>query len=336
MKIRRPLAAVVTVAAAAAVGAVAEEFLFRRLFSKQDPEEHEPFGNQVGESFDVTSFDGVRISGEEFGDPLAPAIIFCHGFSLDRRIWHYQIRDLREHFRLITYDARGHGRSQPVIGAEDLKPITSARDLYEVIQSREITDCVVVGHSMGGMTLQAMESFGERYAETMGKVVRGVVLINTTPSGAMGWMSDRDPGRFRTSAMTLWLRTLNRVDTLRRMTPRDLAMFLSRFGFGRHASRTQVAFASQIASDTPTSTLVHGIDALHRYRAPKRLDAIDVPVLCIAGQSDLLTPPSLAQDIASRFPSAELKILEGCGHMAMLERYGEVNDLIHQFAKEVL
>ena len=67
----------------------------------------------------------------------------------------------------------------------------------------------------------------------------------------------------------------------------------------------------------------------------KELSRITVPTLVISGTNDVITPPAEARRMARGIPGARLELLDGAGHMLMLERAETIDSLITDFAREV-
>src|SRR4051794_9146637 len=111
----------------------------------------------MSERSQFTLADGVRLHVEARGPAEAPVtVVLLHGWCLDRRTWQHQVTALRAMHpkpRIITYDARGHGRSS----ATRLPSATLGQlgdDLAEVLRHYAARGPVVLaGHSMGGMTI---------------------------------------------------------------------------------------------------------------------------------------------------------------------------------------
>lgn len=76
------------------------------------------------------------------GTPL----IFLHGFTCDHRNWDPQVEYFASNYKVITYDARGHGQSS----LPDTVPYSYLEDLSALLDYLEIDKAVVIGHSMGG------------------------------------------------------------------------------------------------------------------------------------------------------------------------------------------
>src|SRR5262245_5097388 len=168
-------------AAGAAALLAAERIAVGRLRNQLDPAAGEPFGSLRGRELTVLTDDGVPLVAEVNGPPVAPVtVIFCHGYTLNQDCWHYQRRDLAR-YRLACWDQRDHGRSgRSPSGSASIDQL--GRDLLAVIKAVAPGEApvVLVGHSMGGMTIMAL---AEQHPELFGSKVVGAVLISTTARG---------------------------------------------------------------------------------------------------------------------------------------------------------
>jgi pimeloyl-ACP methyl ester carboxylesterase len=117
----------------------------------------------------AVSADGARLHVEVHGPDGAPAVVLSHGWSCSTAFWAAQVRDLAADHRVIAYDQRGHGRSpaNPVCSTDAL-----ADDLEAVLAATLAPGekAVLVGHSMGGMTLMAAAGRA-RFREHAGAVL---------------------------------------------------------------------------------------------------------------------------------------------------------------------
>jgi pimeloyl-ACP methyl ester carboxylesterase len=327
-------------AAGATAGLVAERYFVGRDRRRPDPEAKEPFGELRGESVGpLSSFDGTRLHVETIGSAGAPTIVFVHGFSLNLTIWHYQMRDLPPAHRLVLFDARGHGRSEKARrGDWSLEAL--ARDLDAVVRAHGGPDPVVlVGHSMGGMTVL---KYADIFPEQVGTRVAGLALVNTTAADVMGGML---PGAARRAVAAIQMiqegavRALasnaGRVDRLRGRS-RDLAYVAVRaMGLGPKAPPSIVDFIDSVLADTPTEVWASLLPALLGMDVSEVLEALDVPTLIIAGSHDRLTPPGAAQRMANAIKGAELSMIRDAGHMTMLERPQSFNARLRGFLTRV-
>ena len=171
-------------ATGAALGVAAERALVGRSL-RSDPERDEPFGTLRSPAVEVPTDDGVLLH-VEVDEPTQDfdnlTIIFSHGYCLNLDCWHYQRRDLRSLARLAFWDQRGHGRSTSGnvrYGADTIERL--GLDLELVLDAVAPEGPVVlVGHSMGGMTVMALA--GQR-PDLFGTRVRGVALLGTSARG---------------------------------------------------------------------------------------------------------------------------------------------------------
>jgi len=335
-RVARGLAAV---AAGAVAGAVVEEVLARRVL-RVDAHAGADIRPPDGEGRTITSFDGTAIHTTTVGRRGAPPVILAHGIIESSAIWHYQARDsvLADRYELIVYDARGHGGSGAARGPRGTTSFTSqahARDLAAVIEAATSGPVVVVGHSMGGMAVQALWDVASSARER----VAGAVLVNTTFTAELaGWRGEGSrPQRAFERIEDLGQRVIGSERIVHRLRPgrSDLAMLGARLVYGRAPSPAHIAASVRMYDATPSATIAASVDLatadLHHV-----LPHIDVPVLVVAGTHDRITPAWLSDEITARIPAAELVVLEGCGHAAPFERHEELNGLIAKFCERVL
>ncbi|XVQ12083.1 alpha/beta fold hydrolase [Spirillospora sp. CA-255316] len=164
-----------------------------RVRLRPDPDAGEPFGELRGRPLTVLADDGVPLHVEIDGPDDAPlTIVFSHGYTLNQDAWHFQRRDLPRlrpgdvRPRLVFWDQRSHGRSgrgKPTHATID----QTGEDLYAVLQAtvRPGAPVVLVGHSMGGMSVMAL---ADRHPELFdggarGGTVTGKVAERTTGKG---------------------------------------------------------------------------------------------------------------------------------------------------------
>jgi pimeloyl-ACP methyl ester carboxylesterase len=276
---------------------------------------------------------GPRESGTEQSDPLT--IIFCHGYTLNQDSWHFQRRDLGAH-RLVFWDQRDHGRSgRSADGPASVERLGA--DLELVIKAVAPGDMpvVLVGHSMGGMTIMALAG---RDPGLFGTKVTGVALIATAAGGLDGgspWM----PAPLRLvlrRALPVVLRSAATgyrailVERARRAAG-DLAFLSTRYmGFGDPGVNPAVVdFLEQMIRSTPMDVVAKYSQALYEWDMRATLPVLArVPVSVIIGERDRLIPPALGLEVAAQVPSAELVWVPGAGHAVMLERPDIVNESI--------
>ena len=121
----------------------------------------------------IKTNDGTRLYIKEWGNG-AP-VVFVHSWALNSDMWQYQTAEFAEHgLRCITYDRRGHGHSDQPSSGYDTD--TLADDLAMVMNSLDVSNATLVGHSMGcGEIVRYLSRHGAK------RVARIVLLAPTTP-----------------------------------------------------------------------------------------------------------------------------------------------------------
>jgi pimeloyl-ACP methyl ester carboxylesterase len=344
---RLGVAAVVLTAAAggtAAAAAAAQRRVARRARSRPDPYVGENLGGLHTAGRTVTCDDGVRLHVEVDGDAEAPlTLVFVHGFTLSMDCWHFQRRDLRDAARLVFYDQRSHGAS----GRSPRKNSTIdqlGKDLYAVLESVAPSGPVVlVGHSMGGMTVLAL---ADQHPELFGSRVVGVALVGTA-AGAFAETVFGLPGvvgRALRPVAPGVIRAANRraelIEQGRRAGSDFAFLATKRFSFGSPVPPSLVEFMERMVAHTHVEVMTEFFDTFLDH---DKLDALDtlcgVETLVMCGDRDLLTPAHNSKVMAEAMPQSELLLVHGAGHMVMLERPDEVNSalrgLVHRASAAV-
>jgi len=275
-----------------------------------------------------------RRRGRRRPEPLT--LIFCHGYTLNQDCWHFQRAAFRGH-RMVFWDQRDHGRSGRSPGGATASIDQLGEDLARVLAAAAPGDgpVVLIGHSMGGMTIMAL---ARRHPGLFGTKVMGVALISTTASGldaGSPWM----PGLARPvlrRALPVVLRGAATgyravlVEHGRRMAS-DVSFLSTRFiGFGDPGvNPVLVDFLEQMIRSTPIEVVAAFGQALYAVDLRDALETVGrVPVVVLTGDKDRLISPSLGLDLASGIAGAELVWVAGAGHAVILESPEVVNDAI--------
>ncbi|MFD2765696.1 alpha/beta fold hydrolase [Micromonospora eburnea] len=337
-------AAVGVAAAGLAAGVVGERILVRRLKNDPaDPYAHEVFGEQrYDEAFRLEMPDGTDIHVEvvEPTRPVEghPTVVLVHGFCLDMGTFHFQREMLaaRGDYRIVAYDQPGHGRSGR-LEAGDYDLVALGRTLRRVID--EVAPegpLVLVGHSMGGMTIMAL---AELYPELFGERVVGTVLMATS-GGVLAETRLVAPALLgRVGAPVLYMMSNAAryggtvIDRARKSTS-DVAWLLTRrYGFGTsRPSPALVSYVETMNSRTSADTVTRYLRTLATHsRFPALAALADTPVLVIVGDKDMITPVTHSEEIVRRLPHAEFVKIHDSGHVVMLEHADEVSAALEAF-----
>ncbi|MGW0245832.1 alpha/beta fold hydrolase [Nocardia goodfellowii] len=280
----------------------------------------------------VTTRDGARLRVHSYGPKNAPAIVLVHGWTCAIEYWNAQINAFAGEYRVIAYDQRGHGASE--FGSSELSMDLLADDLAAVLDATLGADerAVLVGHSLGGMTLQA---WAGRYPEQVPARARAVLLTNTAAAHLI----------FETTVVPLF----NRPARLLKLKV-PLPFLLGRYGLGCPIVFPPIApvkwlFARQIMSTAAEGDLldfslniVRSCPALVRARFGFLLAEMDlgesarklvVPTTIVAGSFDDMTPVAHAEHIAEMLRQTgsfvRMTVLP-TGHLGNTEAYEQFND----------
>jgi len=340
------VAGLATGIAAAGAGAViaAEKIAVGRIRLRPDPAENEPFGQLRGRPVEVIADDGVRLYTEVCGPEDAPVtIVFCHGYTLSQDVWHYQRLGLQADTRLVLWDQRSHGRS----GLSDPDHISIdqlGRDLAAVLAATVPgrAPVILVGHSMGGMTIMALAA---QQPELFGTKVVGVVLVATSAHlvDPTGWLPAplrpvarlagptlmRGSSRGRRAALTERIREAGG----------DLAFLSTRhIAFGDpDVSPAVVSFLERVIRATPIEVVADFYLALQAHDKRVALATIGkVPAVVLTGEHDRLIPVHQTAELAAAIPGATLIRVPRAGHMVILERPEIVTEEISDLAAAAL
>ncbi|MFN2586984.1 MAG: alpha/beta fold hydrolase [Actinomycetota bacterium] len=324
-------------AAGVGVGLATQRAMVRRR-RRNDPEAGERFGTRRGvRPRTLALADGADAFVEEAGQQSDRGAIFVHGSALRTDLWHYQLAGIGDH-RLVFYDLRGHGASRAK-GSASFSIAQLARDLAEVADACGLNEYAVVGHSIGGMV--ALDLAHAR-PDLLGTRVKGMVLANTTYRPAVETVAGGAAVAHLERVLRRPLDVLGRgaptIDKLRAVVrPSDLLFLTVAFGgFGPGGPASQVDFVYDMLSETPSDVIFDLIRSYRDFDVTEVLGDVTVPVLVIGGSSDRITVPAASEYLAGHLPKAELKMFERCGHMPMLERHREFNEVVGRFLDDIL
>jgi pimeloyl-ACP methyl ester carboxylesterase len=310
----------------------------RRRIADRAPDDAPAFGSLHRPAPTAVADDGcplhveIDAPAQDSGSDLT--VVFAHGYALNLDCWHFQRAAYRGLVRAVYYDQRSHGRSgRSSQGHATIEQL--GRDLKRVLDAAAPEGPVVlVGHSMGGMSIIAL---AEEYPELFGDRVVGVGLISTTAGGL-------DPHRILVPALpstlgsTLALRlvaTLARghraVDGVRRFTKAFATVMTDELAFGDDVPESYVTFVDSMLSATPFEVVAEffpSFGSLDKFETVHALGTVPVSIIC--GTEDKLTSIGHSRKLHAKLPDSRLLECEGAGHMVILERHEQVNAEIDQ------
>jgi pimeloyl-ACP methyl ester carboxylesterase len=257
---------------------------------------------------------GLETYYEEEGK--GPPVVLIGGFTSTLDTWGLQVGPLSERFQVIRPDNRGSGRTR--IPADDGKrsPQIWADDVLALIDALGLERVHLVGCSMGGFIAQA---FAVAHPERL----ISLTLMCTTPGGAhtvpisaqmmAGLQAGSVPGA-----------TADQLDAMTAAALHENA---------RAENRKAWDYFTQLRVASPHSAqeLEHRRAGIANFTVWDQLGTLKVPTLVTTGVGDRLVPPENSRVIAERIPGAELKFIEGGGHVFFIEQPQAVNALLLDF-----
>ncbi|NSL43392.1 alpha/beta fold hydrolase, partial [Streptomyces sp. 8P21H-1] len=277
--------------------------------------------------------------------PAPVTVVFSHGYCLSQDSWHFQRAALRGVVRTVHWDQRSHGRSgRGVAQTEDGMPVTIdqlGRDLKAVIDAAAPEGpLVLVGHSMGGMTMMAL---ADQYPDLIRERVAGVALIGTS-SGRLGEVNFGLPvagvnmvRRILPDVLKVLGQRAELVERGRRATADLFAGIIKRYSFASRDIDPAVArFAERLIEATPIDVVAEFYPAFTDHDKTEALARFaGLPVLVLAGVKDLVTPSEHSEFIADLLPDAELVLVPDAGHLVILEHPEAVTDRLAELLTRV-
>lgn len=270
----------------------------------------------------VTTTDQTQLFVSDWGPMSGPSVVFAHAWGLTGDMWSSQIPDLIDAgFRCVTFDRRGHGRSDRSRSGYDLD--TLADDLATIIDTLDLEQVVLVGHSMGA---QEVVYYLDRHGT--GRVVGVVLSAPATP------VLRQSPDHPRGIPESMF-------EAQREAIRRDLGAFIdmtsSEDYFGSaQTSRHLDAWTRQQIINTPLYVLLetHRTYTQTDLRGP--LAALELPALVVQGAADKSAPIELTgQPTAALLPNGLLAVIEHAGHGVYASQPHDYNQHLLRFISEV-
>ncbi|WP_329117093.1 alpha/beta fold hydrolase [Streptomyces sp. NBC_01353] len=359
-------AAIGVIAAGAAAGVAIERLTVGRGMRQRARlalDASGPYGSLRGAPGKALADDGTALHyeiDEVEPDPPAPrrrrlfgrktpapvTVVFSHGYCLGQDSWHFQRAALRGLVRTVYWDQRSHGRSARGVAQSgpDGVPVSIdqlGRDLKAVIDAAAPEGpLVLVGHSMGGMTIMAL---ADRYPELIRDRVVGVALVGTSagrlgevnyglPSAGVNAVRRVLPGVLKALGAQAEL-----VERGRRATADLFAGLIKKYSFSSRDVDPAIArFAERMIEATPIDVVAEFYPAFAEHDKAAALEVFrEIPALALAGDRDLVTPSAHTEAIADLLPEAELVIVDDGGHLVMLEHPEVVTDRLADLLAKV-
>jgi non-heme chloroperoxidase len=261
----------------------------------------------------ITTKDGTDIYYKDWGS--GQPVVFSHGWPLSADAWDAQMVFLGERgYRVIAHDRRGHGRSSQTWNGNDMD--TYADDLAQLIDSLDLKDIVLVGHSTGGGEVT-------RYIgrHGTGRVAKAVLLGAVPP---LMLKTDSNPGGL----------PIEVFDGLRASTFNDRSQFfmdltMPFYGYNRDGAKISQGVRDAFWLQGMQAGIKSAIDCIKQFSETdftEDLKKFDVPTLIAHGDDDQIVPVGASAMLSSKLvKDSVLKIYPGGPHGLATTRQDEFN-----------
>jgi pimeloyl-ACP methyl ester carboxylesterase len=226
-------------------------------------------------------------------------------------------------FRLVLWDQRSHGQSERA-PAESCTIEQLGADLKRVIdEAAPEGPLVLVGHSMGGMTVMSM---AQQFPEVIHERVVAAAFVATSAGGqnmvnlGFGQLVGRLLGRLGPRFLSRLGTRQQLVNTARRLGRDVEDLIVEHYSFASPVSQQTVRYTGDMIMGTPLAVMAEFLPSINLHDKREALEHFHgVETLVVNGMQDLLTPPDHSDEIVRLVPGAEHLVVEDAGHIIMLE-----------------
>ncbi|OFX38433.1 MAG: hypothetical protein A2X04_14705 [Bacteroidetes bacterium GWF2_41_9] len=253
----------------------------------------------------------LTVSYIDEGPTNSPTIIFIHGFPLNKSMWGKQIEILKENYRVIAYDIRGHGNTDA--GSDSFSIELFVNDLLSMMDALMIKKPILCGFSMGGyIALNAIENYPECF--------NALLLCDTNCTEDIPEAKEKR------------MKSIKNIKEkgLEQYAEESLKKLFAPISFSKHME--EIAVVKEMIMKTSEQSLFKTLHALaERKETCTKLHQIKVPVLIIVGKEDEITPPDVAMLMHAKIKGSTIHIIDHAGHLSNMENSGEFNNQLTGF-----
>ncbi|GAA4530551.1 3-oxoadipate enol-lactonase [Amycolatopsis samaneae] len=254
--------------------------------------------------------DPVRVHSVVDGPADGPAVVLSGSLGSDHRMWAPQVEPLvRQGFRVIRYDTRGHGASPVPSGPYTLDDLLA--DLLALLDEQGVARAHLVGLSLGGMTgMWAGVHAPERIASLSLCCTSARLGPPSMWAERAGLVRAEGTGVVAEGGVSRWV------------TP-------------EYARRNpgEAEFLRAMIAGTPAEGYAACCELIERMDQVDALPGITAPTVVIAGAEDPATPPEHGRLIADAVPGARLEVVAGAAHLGSYEQPAEFSRIILEHLK---
>ena len=237
-------------------------------------------------------------------------LVLVHGFLGSSKMWEPQVNFFKKHFRVITPDLPGFGKSNKA------KPYNNINDMAQTIldclKEKKIEKFYLLGHSMGGMIVQEM-------AKLAGERIIKLICYGTGPVGDI-------PGRFET------------MEVSRKKLKRDgleiTAHRIAKTWFVDYENSKGYYICLEESKKATQQAALASLTAWEKWNGLKQLLKINCPTLIIWSDKDKSYDWTQQQALKEGIKDSEIIVIKNCAHNAHMEKPLEFNEILLNFLKK--
>jgi pimeloyl-ACP methyl ester carboxylesterase len=245
----------------------------------------------------------IYIGDKGKGFPL----VLVHGFLGSSKMWKRQIDFFKDHFRIITPDLPGFGKSNKAKSHNSIQSIANL--LINCLEEKKIHKFHLLGHSMGGMIVQEM-------AKKIGDKISKLVCYSTGPRGEM-------PGRFETVDESR--------ENLQKSGLETMARNIAKTWFIKGEKAKYFDVCIEASKQTSMAAVDNSLVAFKNWNGVDTLKNIKNETLIIWGDQDKSYNFEQVQALEKNIKNSKLIIFKNCAHNVHLEQTDQFNKTIKNF-----
>jgi len=245
----------------------------------------------------------IYIGDEGKGFPL----VLVHGFLGSSTMWKPQIDFLKNHFRVITPDLPGFGKSKKAKSHNSIQSLSNL--ILDCLEEKKIRKFHLLGHSMGGMIVQEM-------TKNKGDKISKLICYSTGPKGEM-------PGRFETVDASR--------ENLKKNGLKKMARNIAKTWFVKGEDAKYFDVCIEAGRQTSMEATDNSLVAFKNWNGVDALKNIKNKTLIIWGDKDKSYNLSQAKTLEKNISNSSLIIFNGCAHNVHLEKIDEFNRTVLNF-----
>jgi len=244
-------------------------------------------------------------------------ILFSHGYLMNNEMFKGQIEILKDKFKCIVYDHRGHGKSEVTHTGYEMDNLVN--DAISLIEKLELGSVHFIGMSTGGF-------IGMRIAIRRPELLKSLILMNTSAE-------KESMKALKKNNTLLWVvKNIGFFPVIGQVMP---ILFHSNFLKDKSRKSEVKKWKKIITSQKRKGIVPFGKGIFARDSVLEKLSEIKIHTGIIVGNNDVPTPPQYSKNMASIIPNAELFIIPDAGHSVAVEKPEEVTNAIRKFYNKI-